>query len=804
MATQQLNAIIKVTDQATWPLKKFGSSLDSFGSKMQWLVAWIGAIGAIGWTAIVWLWMATIWIAGKFEKFQSILTNTLWSVSDAKDAMALLKDVSSKTPFELDKLTESYIKLANRWFKPTREQITSLWDLAASQWKDFDMLTEALLDAQTGEFERLKEFWVKAQVSGDKVAFTFKGVTTTVGKSDEAIKNYILSLWNLKWVQGSMIVQSDTYEWRVSNLKDAWTNLSATIGDKFLPISKKSVSALTETINKLNESVSAISAWWESSNWYILLVANALKNLWAAGLNIPSIGDMMSIAMKKVVASIIPWLWPIELLTGKLNDLLKLAGIDIGGMVVGAAQNAVTAKASEIATNLGQQQGLLTKLQSSWSAALSPNNNATESLAKIKAREVKQNTKFTLPSSKLGWWSKVDKQQDAQEVQVRQEKELIKVTEERIKQVNSLGISETKKSQLIIQINEETQQEIKKIRWDDQKDSLNYFDQIASKAKEKLEVVKDKFKGIYETVKDSISKSKDEVWKLEDKIKDGLERIQKLQDSFKQIWSDTQTSLTDRFVEITKELADIQKQWFNFVDGNGAEQLQKQQDLLREIEVINGKVDKQTLDKWIAFDKLSPAEKILAKAEEKKAELQLEIDSEKEKVELLEAERKEELSKMNTFNIAKAKVEKDYTRLFKEQLDQRSQAYATFIKTMESLSWSSKFVVDKAVSTELTWARALWWTIQAGKNYLVWENWPEIISSLTTRTVNNNISDKSVSSVDNKTSSSTSVSNKVGPTVVNINMGWVVVTKEADENRLLDSMKRMLINEAKLYNYGIT
>lgn len=91
-------------------------------------------------------------------------------------------------------MTESYIKLVNRGFKPTREEIISLGDLASSQGKQFDQLTEALLDAQTGEFERLKEFGVKAKVSGDQVAFTFKGVTTTVSKTDDAIRAYVLSL----------------------------------------------------------------------------------------------------------------------------------------------------------------------------------------------------------------------------------------------------------------------------------------------------------------------------------------------------------------------------------------------------------------------------------------------------------------------------------------------------------------------------------------------------------------------------------------------------------------------------------
>jgi hypothetical protein len=75
-----------------------------------------------------------------------------------------------------------------------------LGDLASSQAKDFDQLVEALLDAQTGEFERLKEFGVKAKVAGDQVAFTFKGQTVEVEKTEQAIKDYVLSLGNAKGI----------------------------------------------------------------------------------------------------------------------------------------------------------------------------------------------------------------------------------------------------------------------------------------------------------------------------------------------------------------------------------------------------------------------------------------------------------------------------------------------------------------------------------------------------------------------------------------------------------------------------
>ena len=56
--------------------------------------------------------------------------------------------------------------------------------------KTLNQMIEAVADAATGEFERLKEFGIKAKSEGDKVSFIFRGVTTTVKKESNAIQNY--------------------------------------------------------------------------------------------------------------------------------------------------------------------------------------------------------------------------------------------------------------------------------------------------------------------------------------------------------------------------------------------------------------------------------------------------------------------------------------------------------------------------------------------------------------------------------------------------------------------------------------
>jgi hypothetical protein len=87
------------------------------------------------------------------------------------------------------------------------------------------------MDAQSGEFERLKEFGIKASQQGDIVQFTFKGITTEVAKSDKAIQEYLLGLGNLQGVAGSMEAIAATTGGTISNLEDNITQLFKNIGD---------------------------------------------------------------------------------------------------------------------------------------------------------------------------------------------------------------------------------------------------------------------------------------------------------------------------------------------------------------------------------------------------------------------------------------------------------------------------------------------------------------------------------------------------------------------------------------------
>ena len=221
MAVQIAANTAQFNSQLSQSQKQFSGFANSIQNTAKGLIAGFGLL-EIG--------SQVIKTTGEFQRFEAVLSNTLGSESKAQRALKDIKDFASATPFAVNELTGAFVKLANQGFVPTTNELKKLGDLASSTGKGFDQLAEAIIDAQVGEFERLKEFGVRAKKEGDKVTFTFKGVKQQVDFTSESIQQYILSLGDAVGVSGSMEKISATLEGRISNLGDAWDSLMLSIG----------------------------------------------------------------------------------------------------------------------------------------------------------------------------------------------------------------------------------------------------------------------------------------------------------------------------------------------------------------------------------------------------------------------------------------------------------------------------------------------------------------------------------------------------------------------------------------------
>lgn len=160
-------------------------------------------------------------ITREFDVLNAQLVTATGSADGAAVAFEAIQDFASSTPFDLAQVTTAFQKLVNLGLAPSEEALTSYGDTASAMGKDLDQLIEAVADAATGEFERLKEFGIKARSQGDEVGFTFRGVTTVVKKESAEIEQYLIALGQNNFA-GAMTERMNTLDGALSNLGDEW------------------------------------------------------------------------------------------------------------------------------------------------------------------------------------------------------------------------------------------------------------------------------------------------------------------------------------------------------------------------------------------------------------------------------------------------------------------------------------------------------------------------------------------------------------------------------------------------------
>ncbi|MEQ8409130.1 MAG: hypothetical protein RKH07_12725 [Gammaproteobacteria bacterium] len=153
------------------------------------------------------------------------------SVDAAGVAFDNLTQFASRTPFTLDQSVNAFIKLKALGLDPSERALASYGNTAAAMGKDMNQMIEAVADASTMEFERLKEFGIKARQQGDEVSFTFQGVTTTVQKNAEQIQEYLLGIGENTFGD-AMANQMDRLPGLLSNLQDSVDGFFRRIADR--------------------------------------------------------------------------------------------------------------------------------------------------------------------------------------------------------------------------------------------------------------------------------------------------------------------------------------------------------------------------------------------------------------------------------------------------------------------------------------------------------------------------------------------------------------------------------------------
>lgn len=244
-AQQAVETLKRLDAQADALKKGFSGVGDVIGKGFKVAAATVAAVG----TASVAVGAKMLSGAGQVERYAAVLETVTGSAETARQKLAWLRDFAAKTPFELPGLMEAATKLEAYGFS-AEKYLGVLGDTSAALGKDVMAAVEALADATTGEFERLKEFGIRASVDGAKVAFDYvdksgKQQRAVVNKNNrEMIASTLTAIWNERY-GGAMERMSTTWEGMWSNMKDAMTKALADAGKDLLPIFKPALEQVT-------------------------------------------------------------------------------------------------------------------------------------------------------------------------------------------------------------------------------------------------------------------------------------------------------------------------------------------------------------------------------------------------------------------------------------------------------------------------------------------------------------------------------------------------------------------------------
>lgn len=255
---------------------------DGVGVSFKKMLATIGGIAMLKQVA-----SNVVSTAGMFQKYESVLTNALDGSSEK--AKAYLSDINSfaaKTNFQLDELTDDFIKFVNRGVTPSMDAMKKMGDFTNTVAKPFDQLTEAILDINNPE--RWKEFGVRVQTEGNKVKLSFRDMTVECDRTVESVMKAVEQFGSMKGVEGSTEAIAKTIEGQMSNLEDTITTALAEIGLANQDLISGSISAVDTIIKNYDIIGKSILALIEIYGIYragllinTIVEQGSVKSIWA-------------------------------------------------------------------------------------------------------------------------------------------------------------------------------------------------------------------------------------------------------------------------------------------------------------------------------------------------------------------------------------------------------------------------------------------------------------------------------------------------------------------------------------------
>lgn len=327
---------MKEVTQSIQRVEQSGMGIGKAFSGIKGQVA--GLVAGIG---IAELTRKTVETVTEFERLRAVLTTLEGDAANTR--FEELKKFATETPYDLQQVVTAFTKLKAQGLDPGAEAMRSYGNIAAAMGKSLDQITEAATDAAVGEFERLKEFGIKASQQGDKVTFMFKGQSTTVKRSSEEIQKYLRSIGDTDFA-GAMDRQMKTLGGAISNLQDSVASFADDIGkgglsDALNQMATEMASAAGDGENlatMIGEGLgTAILAVWDIVQGFGEIVSSVFSGLSSI------IGEFTNVTEVSGGRQVTVWQTVRGMING-FSTMVRAMATTVGGLIRGLADTFVS------------------------------------------------------------------------------------------------------------------------------------------------------------------------------------------------------------------------------------------------------------------------------------------------------------------------------------------------------------------------------------------------------------------------------------------------------------------------------
>lgn len=273
--SKKLKAMKADTKNAT---KSMGSSFAGIGS------AWKAAIAAVATGA------PTGAITKELKATETAVASfisTAGGVTEARAQFEMLQQAARDTIQPFDALKAVALDLRKNGIQATAEQLKTFSQIAYGTGQSLETVGRAFTATIQGRYKALNQLGIVAQDNGDKIALTYKGITTEIDKNSEALGDYFKKIGQqnegvLDYLQGGITGA-------LNQLENAW-------GDFYRALAESGLGKLiSDAVRTSADALDGLTSWINTNSPYFEsffnqvregfgAIADAVKQTVATGL----------------------------------------------------------------------------------------------------------------------------------------------------------------------------------------------------------------------------------------------------------------------------------------------------------------------------------------------------------------------------------------------------------------------------------------------------------------------------------------------------------------------------------------